>query len=757
MHPASSPTRASVTSSSTDGNPSNNTVSGVTSSITPADTNPCQTGPGNDLWAFGENTYGSLGTGGASVVSTPSPVNLLRDVRQLSASGGISLAVLGDRSVCSWGGTWPPGTLGRPDGPTVAGFDVAARPTPRPVLDNSGQPFRADRVLAAPGAGFAIVDPDGDGVGTLYGWGTNTYGAITPGSPGGTRSRPTAVPLPGGRQVRDVSSNGGSVAAITDDRRVFTWGWDSGGELGPMTGNQTGLTANDLTPYLPLAVGELPERVFLISSRTLVLTNQGRGLCFAPKPAHLDASCNETIPVAFDVDLPIISADAGGGVAMVLDDDGDGAGEVRVWGANPGDGTAGDFDGLAVAAVPEPVVDVEVGSSHVVALGESGQVWAWGNPRNGVLDSGGFASEVVFPVPLGMTDASFIEAGSSSTFVRGTPTSEATRYESIEAELARGATGGTDVEANGATAEDRLETTITNTSAIPNTGRLGTYITEGPLDPAIAPNINGFRAFGEMVSIVGRWGGDHAAPAADPYVVRFNLYLTPAQRTAQTAFGGFVERIAVLRNNAVIANCPSPTPPHGLNSCVRSRAYDPSTGNAVITIATTVFSRWTFAAPAPVVDAGGPYTVAEGSSVALAGSVSGVPVSSATIEWSTSVGRFDNPAALGARFSAEDEGLVTIALTATAAEQSRRDLANVTVRNANPVIGTIAVSPAGPVRRRASRCRSPIQACSTRIRSRSRGVTGRRRPSSAAQRLVAARSLPRTCTARLGPTTRWSP
>ncbi len=699
---------AMVASASADSDPADNGSATVFVDVVPSEFNPCQTGPSHELWASGENYFGTLGSLIPGSISTPVPVNLLRNVRQVSSGLVATYAVLDDGTVCSWGYSTDFGSLGRPGGVESPGMYGGARPVPRPVRDQFGAPLRASKVIAGfMNVGYAIVDPDGDGAGVLVGWGANATGLVRPGTLGGSFRSAVAVPIPGNRDVRDVSSDGYMTAVIAGDSRVFTWGDDSSGDLGPVPGDQTGSEPIDITDFFPLRPGELPDRVFVMDGHTVVVTDQGRGLCFAAIGPQGGPLCDETIPVVFETTDEIVSIDGAQNVraiSMVLDDDGDGAGDVHSWGPYPGNGELlGTGRGLLRAAVGEPVTQVSFGISHVLALGQSGQVWGWGSPEFGKLGGGGYGSVVLFPVPFGVDNANMIEAGGNSSFVRGDPRSTPTRFESRYVNLARGAIGGTDTELDGATAADRIETSVTNSSSLASgSGELGAVITEGPLDPAIAPNIVGYQALGETVSIsTGDVNAASPPPPNDPFLIRFDLYLTPAQRATQTAFGGFVEDLAVLRNNTVVPDCTTPAAPHPEDPCVRTRVFDAATGNALITVATTRFSTWTFAAPIPGVDAGGTYSAIEGTPTPLAGSASGVTAAGTHVEWRSPSGSFDNPGDLATTFTGDDDGVVPVLLIAITAEQTGSDETEIVVTNAPPTIDDVtvpaSVAPGGSV------------------------------------------------------------
>jgi hypothetical protein len=196
-----------------------------------------------------------------------------------------------------------------------------------------------------------------------------------------------------------------------------------------------------------------------------------------------------------------------------------------------------------------------------------------------------------------------------------------------------------------------------------------------------------------MVSIAVTSTLKEAVPE-DPFTVTFALYLTAAQRVAQETFGGFVERIAVQRNGAVVEDCASEVPPHTDDPCVLSRTYDAARGNAVLRLSTTAFSTWTFAMPVPEVDAGGPYTATEGTPLVLAGSATGNgPV---TTEWGPAAGEFADSSDPATTFTPVDDGEYTLVLEGRAADQTAASQAQVTVLNAPPVVDGLVVSPSQP-------------------------------------------------------------
>jgi len=166
------------------------------------------------LW--GNNQYGN-GGGGDSILSKSSPVAVLGGLKFVSVEhGGFeTLGLDTSGSAYGWGLNFR-GNLGL--------GDVISRSSPVLVLGG----FRFDYIFRAPGAysTFAIRDN-----GALYGWGYNSYGQL---GVGDLTDRSSPVAVLGGLSFRKIttSGNSGSIAGITDDGDVYSWGRNYIGQLG---------------------------------------------------------------------------------------------------------------------------------------------------------------------------------------------------------------------------------------------------------------------------------------------------------------------------------------------------------------------------------------------------------------------------------------------------------------------------------------------------------------------------------------------
>jgi alpha-tubulin suppressor-like RCC1 family protein len=120
---------------------------------------------------------------------------------------------LRDGAVYAWGSNLG---VGRP-------YDEANRWTPAPVPVAG----LSDGVTAiAGGAHFSLAVRDG----LVYGWGSNWMGELGDGTKENTRLTP--APVPGLTGIVDVAAGAWSSYALSGDGRLWSWGYNSWGQLG---------------------------------------------------------------------------------------------------------------------------------------------------------------------------------------------------------------------------------------------------------------------------------------------------------------------------------------------------------------------------------------------------------------------------------------------------------------------------------------------------------------------------------------------
>lgn len=241
------------------------------------------------VWAWGGNADGQIGNGTTGGVVT-TPVQVTADPEILatnrSATGKLinasvvysgtsnSFAILKDGRLVSWGkndntgGAFCAGCqAGQLGHGTTTSTNVAkyVRIDATTVLQNVIQVFAGDNVA------YALVDPDGDGVGTVYSWGDGNNGtlgrnAAGNGNPASNAQIQSSFARPvyyanGTPMNNIIQLQAGDVFGIALDVNNYVWTWGNGG-----WNNATGNTTINYT-------GSDPRRV--IAGTTTGASNDG--------------------------------------------------------------------------------------------------------------------------------------------------------------------------------------------------------------------------------------------------------------------------------------------------------------------------------------------------------------------------------------------------------------------------------------------------------------------------------------------------
>lgn len=251
-------------------------------------------GNGGGIFAWGNNEFGQVGTGtSGNIVTTPARVkagilkgispyddgsgNLVCGVKAVYAGNNNSFAILYDGRLIAWGAN---------DAASTSPFDDAfgqlgdgtqvSKTTPVFVKTADGQPlFGVVQVYAGDYTAYALVDPDGDGVGTVYSWGNglngtlgrNARGTLNPISAGSVQdsyARPVFYGGSGGgtgQMNNIVAISSGDVFGMALDVNGYLWTWGNGG-----WNNATGNTISQYT-------GSDPRRV--LAGNTTGASNDG--------------------------------------------------------------------------------------------------------------------------------------------------------------------------------------------------------------------------------------------------------------------------------------------------------------------------------------------------------------------------------------------------------------------------------------------------------------------------------------------------
>ncbi|MCV6585612.1 MAG: Ig-like domain-containing protein [Marinibacterium sp.] len=250
------------------------------------------------------------------------------------------------------------------------------------------------------GVSFAL---DADGV--LYSWGSNTNGQLGHGDRD-TRMVPTPVEVFGGERVVAVSSGTSHTLALTAEGEVYAFGSNTDGQAdGSGERRVVDPTQVDGLPDDIIGVTAVGRTSFAVTSdgrvfgwgeskygQMLVGSDNGDGT-FTVDPADV------RIPVELTA-LPdnVIDVEGGARWAIALTADGD----VYAWGPND-EGPTGGLDGDPAAAsdasfLPTKIaelddvtiVEIQAGPNSIIAVSDTGQVFAWGSNSDGRL---GFVSD----------------------------------------------------------------------------------------------------------------------------------------------------------------------------------------------------------------------------------------------------------------------------------------------------------------------------------------------------------------------------
>lgn len=168
------------------------------------------------VYAWGANTLGQLGTGISSAASTPVPVAAPAGVTftAVAAGGDHSLALSSTGVVYAWGDNRH-GQLGT--GTTV--------PAPTPVAVNAPAGVTFTAVAAGTGHSLALGSD-----GQVYAWGFGASGQLG-NSAFADSTTPVPVALTPGTSVASIAAGGSHSLALTTSGQVLAWGSDVFGQL----------------------------------------------------------------------------------------------------------------------------------------------------------------------------------------------------------------------------------------------------------------------------------------------------------------------------------------------------------------------------------------------------------------------------------------------------------------------------------------------------------------------------------------------
>ena len=199
------------------------------------------------LYAWGNNESGKLGVGDEVNKNTPTKVNLPGKIKELITNGSSVYALLEDSSLYSWGEN-SYGQLG-------VGNEVNKN-TPTKV----NLPGKIKELITTGWSVYAILED-----GSLYAWGDNSDGQLGVGD-AVNKNTPTKVNLPG--KIKELITTNGlsaSVYALMEDSSLYSWGYNSYGQLG------VGDKINKNTPTIVNLPGKIKKLITSYSASYAIL------------------------------------------------------------------------------------------------------------------------------------------------------------------------------------------------------------------------------------------------------------------------------------------------------------------------------------------------------------------------------------------------------------------------------------------------------------------------------------------------------
>ena len=324
---------------------------------------------GNEVMAWGRNDIGQLGigtSGEGTDKTVPSILNGLENIIDLAAGENHSLALSDDGSVWSWGNN-SHGQLGIGD--SGGGTEIDQ---PKKVL------LLTDIIAIDAGYAHSLALQDN---GTVWTWGSNTNGQLGNGKSGIDTSEDTPTLIQTLDNCVDVAAGYGHSVALKKDGTVWTWGFNSSGQLGDDSEIDRNYPAivPGLSNIIAIAVGDY---------HTVVLKNDGTVWAWGDNPFGQLGDGTTTMkktPVRV-VDIANVTSIAAGYVhTLALRNDG----TVWGWGGNVfgqlGDNSTDMRTRPVKSDIFPKAIAVEAGHYHSLVLKSDGSVWSFGSNSFGQL------------------------------------------------------------------------------------------------------------------------------------------------------------------------------------------------------------------------------------------------------------------------------------------------------------------------------------------------------------------------------------
>lgn len=383
-----------------------------------------------NAYAWGSNKYGQLAQKPADASMQKAPVRVpLPDgvdssftYMQVAAGDSHVLAIGSNGILYSWGRN-DHGQLG--DGTTTDRYK------PQPVKDTSGQPFKAVQVSAGVADSAAI-----DSENRVYTWGSESTGKGQAPIYSTTRKNPTPAADPDnpGQTLRavQVSLNWSFAMALDADGNVYTWGYNTNGQLGNNTSNSTNYASNP---------ARLPNQSFQATQisagswNALAIDTDGNtwtwgynGYGQLGDGSTSDKYKPQTVqnPTNTSQSLKATQISAGVNHSLVVSQDGN----LWAWGLNSNGqlGIGNTVNQTKPAFIKDPAnkaqafkaIRSSAGQLHSLAIRQDGNLWAWGDNQYGQLGNNQTAAKSTTPMAVAFDPAPLVLTGVKFGGIPGT-------------------------------------------------------------------------------------------------------------------------------------------------------------------------------------------------------------------------------------------------------------------------------------------------------------------------------------------------
>ncbi|WP_426748872.1 MopE-related protein [Myxococcus faecalis] len=330
-----------------------------------------------EVFAWGQNSVGQLGTGNTSTTPVASPTKPvgLPSIKAIVAGQTHSLALDMDGTVWAWG---------KNDfGQVGLGSTGGLVTVPTRVSGLSGI-----QAISANGNFSLALGQDG----RVWGWGQNASGQVGKGAVSTAEATPRQVnSLP---TIRAIAAGHNHALALDADGKVWAWGKNDFGQLG------TGSTTPAMV-LVPTVVTTLPRAKAIAAgaAHSLAIDEQfGNVWAWGQNSSgQVGTGTTSTTPVLTPTAVPGVFAAthvrAGLAFSMIIM----GNGVVKAWGLNAsgqlGHGAPGGTSGAPVDAVGlTDVTAIAAGYHHALAVRPGCPVWTWGNNSQGQLGTGAYTT-----------------------------------------------------------------------------------------------------------------------------------------------------------------------------------------------------------------------------------------------------------------------------------------------------------------------------------------------------------------------------